>query len=99
MTHRHTYYWIVATDEFGKTFLIFGGNTESQAREQGLEMLPSTDFRVVPLHSRNSAMASQEWKGGRLKQTHDLHASTQRVGHERSLTRRNTALRRRRYGR
>lgn len=92
--HRRQYWWIVAQDE-GKPYLILGGSSEQESRQKALEMLGGLDFslREFPTMDRNSASAML--RGKRLEDTHSLHESGRRIGHEKSIRR----LRRRRENR
>lgn len=86
---RRKYYWIRATEPgTGKPYLIFGGVTEEQARQKGLEELGGLDFQIVPLPTRNLSAASAFVRGKRLEETHSLRRASQRIGHNRSLRRR-----------
>lgn len=86
---RKEYWWIVCTDsESGKRYLLFGSDkSEDDARQNGLEMLGGTDFeiRMFPTSDRNTASAML--RGKRLKESHSLAESSQRIGHERSIDR------------
>lgn len=88
MESRRLFYWILTKDERGKLFLIAGGNTESEARMRGIEILGSTDFEIRGLHTRNLASASSEVRGKRLEDTHSLRKAGERIGHTKSLRRR-----------
>ena len=53
MVATRQYYWIVAHDDTGKPYLIYGGESEEAARDKGLEMLSGIDFSkhdVTPAH-------------------------------------------------
>jgi len=85
---RRKYYWLVAKDpETGKPYLIFGGNTEAEARQEGLEMLSGVDFEIKALPTRNLAMASSMLKGSKLKKSHSLSKASTRLGHSKSVNR------------
>lgn len=85
---ERTFYWLLCKDpEDGNPFLIKGGNTEQEARQKGLEMLGGLDFEVRGLRTTNLGTASAMIRGTRLEDTHDLHRSRQRLGHDRSLRR------------
>jgi hypothetical protein len=86
MSGRRYYYWISARDETGKPYLIFGGSTEEEARQKGLEMLAGVDFEINRYPTRNLAMASAYSRGKRLEQGEGLKRSKQRIGHERSIS-------------
>jgi len=78
------YYWLVCDYE-GRRTLIYGGGTEEEARQKGLEMLPGIDFKIEALPTRNMASASRMLKGNRLEQTHSLTKATERLRHEKGL--------------
>jgi len=91
---REEYYWLTAKDEeTGKSYLIAGGVNEEEARQKGLEMLSGLDFRIRKLPTRNLQRASSLLKGNRLEKTHSLHKAAERLGHERSVRRRQHAVR------
>jgi len=66
------YYWLVAKDETGKPYLVYGGATEEEARQKGLENLNGIDFEIKPLPTRDLSSASSMLRGNRLEQTHSL---------------------------
>ena len=85
---RRYYYWLLARDpETGKSSLIYGGATESDARQKGLEMLSGIDFDIKRLQTRNLATASSMIRGKRLEQTHSLRKASERLGHDKSVRR------------
>jgi hypothetical protein len=85
---RHYYYWLLCTDpDTHKPFLIGGGNTEDECRSKGLEMLAGIDFEIRRLPTRNLARASSLIRGVRLEDTHSLHKASEKLGHDRSLSR------------
>ncbi len=85
---RRKYYWILASDPgTGKPYLVFGGNTEDEARQHGMELLGGLDFEVRSLPTRNLARASSLIKGKKLEDTHSLSKSGERLGHDRSVKR------------
>lgn len=87
------HYWLVCNDpDSGKPYLIYGGQTEEEARQKGLEMLSGVDFEIKRLPTRNLQRASSLLKGNRLEQSHSLREASKRLGHDKSLNR----LRRRR---
>ena len=87
MSERRNYYWLMAQDETGKPYLVFGGSSEEEARQKGLEMLVGFNFEIKRLPTRNLQMASSLLKGNRLEQTHSLKEAGKRLGHNRSLKR------------
>jgi hypothetical protein len=83
---KRRYWWIICKDpDTGKPFLIAGGDTESEARQKGMEMLGGIDFEIRDLPTRNLARASSIIRGGRLEDTHDLRQAKEKLGHNRSL--------------
>lgn len=81
------YYWLVCQDETGKPYLIYGGESEEEARQKGLEMLNGVDFTIKRLPTRSLPHASSLLKGNRLEEYHNLRKATQRLGHDRSFKR------------
>lgn len=93
---RRDYYWLVCRDpDTGKPYLIKGGDSETEAREKGLEMLSGIDFEIKALPTRDTSAASAMIRGKRLEDTHDLRSARQKLGHERSIDRMRKRLRRR----
>ena len=84
---RRYYYWLVSRDESGKPYLIFGGDSEQEARQKGLEMLAGMDFSIKRYPTRDQDTASAYLRGKRLEQTHSLKESGRRIGHTKSLKR------------
>ena len=99
---RQYHWWIATRDETGKPYLIYGApdsgsdGGEDAARSKGIEMLGGLDFRVVRYPTRSLSEASAFHRGKRLDNGEGLKASTQRIGHEKSVARR--LERRRRLG-
>ena len=87
MRFSRYYYWLVTKDETGKPYLVYGGATEEEARQAGLEMLGGADFEIKRLPTRNLATASSMLKGDRLQRYHRLKEARKRVGHDKSLSR------------
>jgi len=87
------YYWVATRDEEGKPYLIFGGASESEARQKGLEMLAGLDFEIKRYPTRDLATASSYFRGKRLEQTNSLKQAGKRIGHDKSVNR----LKRRNY--
>ena len=85
--NRQRHYWIVARDETGQPYLLYGGLTEEIARQKGFEMLGGIDFEIkmYPTVDRNAASAMH--RGKRLQAGEGLHRSSERLGHEKSLRR------------
>lgn len=91
---REYHWWIGAVDpETGRQHLIYGApdrgsdGGEGVARSKAFEMLCSVDFELKRLPTRDLGAASALWRGKRLAQGDGLHASTQRLGHEKSVAR------------
>jgi len=97
---RNYHFWIVSHDpDTGKPYLIYGcpdRDGESACREKGIEMLGGLDFNIARYPTSNLAQASSYHRGKRLENGEGLRASTQRLGHEKSVARR--LERRRRLG-
>ena len=86
---RRWYYWISARDpETGKPYLVFGGQSEDEARSKGMEMLPGVNFELKRFPTRDLDTASHMIKGGRLEETHSLKKAGERLGHEKTIARR-----------
>lgn len=75
-----TYYWIVTTVS-GKTVIIYGGETEEEANQRGLEKVGGY-FEVVPMQTRNRHEASARLKGKKLERTGDIEDSLERIKHK-----------------
>jgi len=85
---RKYHYWLVTRDENGKPYLIYGSpNSEEEARQKGLEMLPMYDFEIKRFPTSDLGKASAMLKGRKLEELHDLHQATRRLGHDKSLKR------------
>lgn len=84
---RRNYYWLVCRDEQGKSYLVFGGDDESEARQKGLEMLGGIDFEIKRYPTRDKDTASAYYRGVRLEQGEGLSKARQRIGHEKSIKR------------
>ena len=99
---RRYHLWLVTRDENGKPYLIYGApdfgpnGGEQAAREKGLSMLSGLDFEIKRYPTISLSEASSFHRGKRLESGEGLKASTQRLGHEKSVARRRE--RRRRLG-
>ena len=83
---KRKYYWLVSQDpDTHKPYLIFGGNTEEEARQKGFDVLGGVDFDIKGFPTRNLATASAMVRGVRLEDTHSLHRASERLGHDRSV--------------
>jgi len=87
MRERRYYYWICTVDENSKTYLVFGGNSEEEARQKGLEILAGVDFELKRYPTHDLSTASAYLRGKRLEETHSLSTASQRIGHSKSLAR------------
>jgi len=76
------HYWLTGVTE-GKTFLIYGGTSEDNARMKGLELLGGIDFQVKGLPTRDMSAASRLLKGGILERSKNIKTATQRLKHKR----------------
>lgn len=80
------HYWLTGHyREPGKPpnrFLIYGGPTEDEARQRGLEMLGGTDFEVKRLPTRHQPTASRMLKGDILEGSRDIRKATRRLRHK-----------------
>jgi len=85
MRERRQWYWIVAQDDMGQPYLIFGGATEPEARQKGLEMLPGVNFEVRMFRTRNLDTARSLLRGSRLDGQRSLRQAGRRQGHEKSI--------------
>ncbi len=86
MSNREYHFWIVAKDE-GKPYLVYGGRTESEARQKGMDMLGGINFDIKRFPTRDLAAASAYYRGKRLENGEGLRKSTQRIGHDKSIKR------------
>ena len=99
---KQYHWWIAAQDESGKPYLIYGApdfgsnGGEDAARAKGIDMLGGLNFEVKRYPTRSLSEASAFHRGKRLESGEGLRASTQRLGHEKSIARR--LARRRRLG-
>lgn len=76
---RANHYWICAEYE-GKTVLIYGGLSESEATEKGYRELDCYfDVKMYP--TKDVAKASQLYKGEKLHDTQNLGSSLDRLKH------------------
>ena len=95
------YHWWLATSIDGKPQLIYGApdfgssGGEDAARSKGLEMGIS-NFTIHRYPTRTISEASAFHRGKRLERGEGLRASTQRLGHEKTVARK--LARRRRLG-
>jgi len=92
--------WLVTVSD-GKPYLIYGApdfgpdGGEQAAREKGLTMLAGLDFEIKRYPTMNLSEASAFHRGKRLDSGEGLKASTQRLGHEKSIERLKNRRRRR----
>ncbi len=85
MSHKD-HYWLYVKSQ-GKPYLIYGGKTEGEARDKGIEILGGIEFDIKPFPTTNVNRASALLKGRKLEDTHSLSQASQRLGHGRSLRR------------
>lgn len=83
---KEYHYWIVARED-GKPYLVYGGRTEQEARNKGMEMLGGINFEIKRFPTRDLAAASAYYRGKRLESGEGLRNSTQRIGHGKSIKR------------
>jgi len=83
---RRYYYWLICRDDMKKPYLVFGSDkSEDDARQKGLEILGGLDFEIKRYPTRDLGTASAYFRGKRLERGDGLSASTQRIGHNRSI--------------
>jgi len=99
---RQYHLWIVTRDpDTGRPYLIYGApdfgsdGGEEAARAKGIEMLGGLNFEIKRYPTRSLSEASAYHRGKRLESGEGLRASTQRLGHEKSVERMKQARRRR----
>jgi hypothetical protein len=96
---RQYHFWIVSRDpDTGRPYLIYGcpdRDGEDECRRKGIEMLGGLNFDIKRYPTSNLAQASSYHRGRRLESGEGLRASTQRIGHEKSIERMKQARRRR----
>lgn len=92
MSKRY-HWWISAKDETGKPYLVYGApdfgsaGGEDAARHKAFEMLGNLSFRLCRYPTSDLGTASAFHRGKRLDSGEGLRASSQRLGHERSVDR------------
>lgn len=88
---RQYHYWLATKDpDDSKPYLVYGCSDrdgEDEARRKGFEMLSGLDFTIHRYPTRNLSEASAFHRGKRLDRGEGLKASTQRLGHEKSINR------------
>ena len=85
---RRKHFWLITVDpDSGKPFLIYGGSTEDEARQRGIDVLGGIDFEIRTLPTRHLATASSMIRGERLDGSRSLHEASRIQGHERSIKR------------
>tara|TARA_Y100000310_G_scaffold344205_1_gene455719 strand:- start:5547 stop:5837 length:291 start_codon:yes stop_codon:yes gene_type:complete len=79
---REIHYWIKADRADGRTFLVYGGLTETEATQKALNIkdLPAY-FDVIQLPTRDQGRASSLLKGKKLEESGSLGDSTQNLSH------------------
>ena len=79
---RRMYWWLVAKEETGQRYLIFGSDkSEEDARQKGLEMGMS-DFGIKKFPTRDVDSASHMLKYGIVKQSGDIRQAGKRLRHK-----------------
>lgn len=84
---KRMYYWITVSDDDGKPYLVYGGLTEEEARQNGMEMLGGLDFQLRRFPTRDLGAARAYLAGRRLDAGKGLRESARRQGHEKSIVR------------
>ena len=93
---REYHWWIYcppSEQSGGKPILIYGcpdrgsAGGEDNARSRAFEMLSGYDWTLRRLPTRDLSAASAFMRGKRLATGEGLRASTQRIGHDRSVDR------------
>jgi len=82
MSLAQHHYWLTGYVDDNR-FLIYGGPTEDQARQHGLEVLSGVDFEIVKLPTRHQPTASRMLKGRVLDATGDIRGATKHLRHKR----------------
>lgn len=82
MVVRRWYWWLVAKDEKGQRYLIFGSEKgEDDARQKGFEM-GLVDFEIKRFPTRDVGAASHMLKYGIAKQERDIRQGGKRLRHK-----------------
>jgi hypothetical protein len=82
------YFWIVTHDkDTHKPYLIFGGDGESESRQKAFDMLGGLDFEIKRYPTRDEGTASAFFRGKRLERGDGLKKSSERIGHDKSISR------------
>ena len=98
---KEYHWWIVAKDETGKPYLIYGApdfgsnGGESVARSKAFEVIEGLDFELKRYPTRNLSAARGFTCGNKLEKGEGLRGSTRRLGHEKSIERLKNQRRRR----
>jgi hypothetical protein len=89
MAPKRQYWWIVTRDpDTRKPYLVFGSDRdEAEAREKALTMLGGLDFEIRRYATRDLGTASAYYRGKRLEDGEGLKASSERIGHGKSIAR------------
>ena len=94
---RKNYWWIVAKDSEGKSYLVLGSeHSEDDARQKGIYEYQLGDFEIRLFPTRSKSEASAFYRGKRLEQGEGIDRAKQRIGHEKSLARLHRRAERRR---
>jgi len=79
---RREYWWLVARDDKGQRYLIFGSDkNEEDARQKGLE-LGMLDFEIKKFPTRDMDTASHMLKYGIARQERDISQAGRRLRHK-----------------
>ena len=79
---RREYWWLVAKDDTGQRYLIFGSEKSSdEARQVGFSM-GMNDFEIKKFPTRDLDTASHILKYGVVKKTQDIRNARKRLRHQ-----------------
>ena len=79
---RREYWWLVAQDETGQKYLIFGSDKScDEARSHGFE-LGMNDFEIKKFPTRSLPQASHMLKYGIARQAGDIREAGKRLRHQ-----------------
>lgn len=74
------YYWLLKRID-DRLHLVYGGETEEEAQQRGLELL-GAEFGIKRLPTKSLALASSYIKGNVLEDTRDLRIASRRLKHK-----------------
>ena len=79
---RRWYWWLVAKEDSGQRYLIFGSDkSEEEARQKGFE-LGMSDFDIKRFPTRDVNAASHMLKYGIVKAKRDIRQAGKRLRHK-----------------